>query len=89
MADSKRLTELGGSQNPFVEQDDTRTQCNPQPAPVLQLRSRTGDEWAISLVGRYARNVESRVKTGAGGGGIVVAALELAIILGRATVCHG
>lgn len=41
------------------------------------------------MTGGYARNVEGRVQTAAGRSGIGGTALELALILGRATVCHG
>lgn len=81
-----RLTELGSGQNPFVEQDNTRTQGNPQTGPVLgRPRTMRGANGSSG----YARNVESRVKAAAGGSSILAAALELAVILGRAAVCHG
>lgn len=81
----RRLTELGGSQNPLVEQNDTRTQSNPQTRLVLESKLRALPAYCSS---GYTRNVESRVEARAGGSGIVVAALELAVILGGATVCH-
>lgn len=69
-------------QNPFVEQNDARTQGNPKTVDMLAIG--TTDYLTKKVIGLDSRNVESRVNAIALGGGGT--ALELAFIL---VVSHG
>jgi hypothetical protein len=80
----RQLTELGRCEHPFVKQNDTGTQGNPQAAEVRFDR----DSRFEKSQGPHVRNVECGVDAIAGGSGTSTV-LELALVLRGTTVCHG